>query len=96
MYSNHPRALRYSLLASLVASTVLVSACNSDNDTSSNKNATSKQPKNIILMINDGASWGTWEMGAHWQKGVAAPFQLAGRRARCQASTACPETACIA
>ena len=75
MYSNHPRALRYSLLASLVASTVLVSACNSDNDTSSNKNATSKLPKNIILMINDGASWGTWDMGAQWENGTNANAQ---------------------
>lgn len=26
--------------------------------------------KNVILMISDGASWGTWNMAAHWQAGV--------------------------
>lgn len=77
--NNHP--LRYTLLASLVTSTLLLAACNSDdNDSNTSKptpgsdtpttptTPTVKLPKNIILMINDGASWGTWEMGAHWQK----------------------------
>ena len=31
-----------------------------------------KVAKNVILMINDGASWGTWEIAANWDKGVKA------------------------
>lgn len=31
-----------------------------------------KVAKNVILMISDGASWGTWEMGANYQQGVKA------------------------
>ena len=81
--NNHP--LRYTLLASLVTSTLLLAACNSDdNDSNTSKptpgsdtpttptTPTVKLPKNIILMINDGASWGTWEMGAQWKKGRSA------------------------
>lgn len=70
--NNHP--LRYTLLASLVTSTLLLAACNSDDNDSSNAPVTPtvKLPKNIILMINDGASWGTWEMGAQWKKGGSA------------------------
>ena len=33
---------------------------------------TVKVAKNVILMINDGASWGAWEMAANWDKGVKA------------------------
>ena len=30
-----------------------------------------KVAKNVILMISDGASWGTWNMAANWEKGIA-------------------------
>jgi alkaline phosphatase len=28
------------------------------------------RPKNIILFISDGASWGTWDMASYWQYGA--------------------------
>lgn len=28
--------------------------------------------RHVILMINDGASWGTWDAGAYWSEGAAA------------------------
>ncbi|WP_282298002.1 alkaline phosphatase [Stenotrophomonas sp. PS02289] len=31
--------------------------------------ASSPAPKNIIVMINDGAGWGTWDAAAYWQYG---------------------------
>ena len=31
-----------------------------------------KVAKNVILMISDGASWGTWEMAANYQQGIKA------------------------
>lgn len=29
----------------------------------------SGRPKNVIVMINDGAGWGAWDAAAHWQYG---------------------------
>lgn len=50
-----------------------LAGCGADNPSSSqpesNKPAT---PKNIIVMINDGASFGTWDMAAYWEAGVKA------------------------
>jgi len=31
--------------------------------------ASTKTPKNVIVMINDGADWGTWDATAYWQYG---------------------------
>jgi len=31
--------------------------------------ASTKAPKNVIVMINDGAGWGTWDATAFWQYG---------------------------
>ena len=59
------------LVAAAVLAVMTLSACNdSDNDTTAARS--SSKPKNIILMISDGASWNTWEMGAEWQAGVTA------------------------
>jgi len=33
------------------------------------KEAAVRAPKNVIVMINDGASWGTWDAAAYWQYG---------------------------
>lgn len=58
------------LISAAVLAAMTLSACNdSDNSTTASR---SSKPKNIILMISDGASWNTWEMGAEWQAGVSA------------------------
>ncbi|MBB5876148.1 alkaline phosphatase [Xanthomonas sp. 3498] len=31
--------------------------------------AANERPKNVIVMINDGAGWGTWDAAAYWQYG---------------------------
>ena len=65
--------IRYSLLASLVVGSLFLTACNSDDpDTTAVTPPVAKLPKNVILMINDGASWATWDMAANWQQGVKA------------------------
>lgn len=58
------------LVTAAVLTALTLSACNdSDDDTTAGR---SSKPKNIILMVSDGASWNTWEMGAQWQSGVSA------------------------
>ncbi len=65
--------VRYSLLASLIVGSLFLTACNSDSsDTTTVTPPVAKLPKNVILMINDGASWGAWDMAANWQQGVKA------------------------
>ncbi len=59
------------LVAAAVLAAMTLSACNDSNDSTTAARSSSK-PKNIILMISDGASWNTWEMGAEWQAGVSA------------------------
>lgn len=46
----------------------------SDSDSGDNLVGAAKplRPKNIIVMINDGASYGTWDMAAYWEAGVKA------------------------
>lgn len=55
------------LFAAIVVTTFV--GCNTIGD-SPQKNAQEQSqqiPKNVILMISDGASFGAWEMSAHWQ-----------------------------
>jgi alkaline phosphatase len=69
--------LRRTLLAGSLAVTamMLVVACNDDDSDSSSSNevttpvAEHKRAKNVIVMINDGAGWGTWDAAAYWQYG---------------------------
>lgn len=53
--------------ASLLLLATALAACQSAPSTRSG--ATSNAPKNIIVMINDGAGWGTWDAAAYWQYG---------------------------
>ncbi len=57
------------LLLVAAISATLISGCNDDDDTRPTEPAAPavQHPKNVILMISDGASFGTWEMSAHWQ-----------------------------
>ncbi|EHQ52803.1 alkaline phosphatase, partial [Ectothiorhodospira sp. PHS-1] len=43
--------------------------CSSDNDSDKNRADQNPQAKNVILMITDGASWGTWDMASYWEYG---------------------------
>lgn len=40
------------------------------------------RPKNVIVMINDGAGWGTWDATAYWQYGSRAGLPYADFPAR--------------
>jgi len=40
--------------------------------------ASPKGPKNVIVMINDGAGWGTWDATAYWQYGSREALPYAG------------------
>ncbi|MBQ1784752.1 MAG: alkaline phosphatase [Gammaproteobacteria bacterium] len=55
------------LLLVAAITTALMSGCNSDDDDTQPTPPAAQRPKNVILMISDGASYGTWEMAAHWQ-----------------------------
>lgn len=66
MYTCPPKTRHKVLLGCAIASMLALAACGSDNT------ASRAQPKNVIIMINDGASAGTWEMSSYWQKGVKA------------------------
>ena len=41
----------------------------SDNDSDINRADQNPQAKNVILMITDGSSWGTWDMASYWEYG---------------------------
>ncbi|MCC9595309.1 MULTISPECIES: alkaline phosphatase [unclassified Rubrivivax] len=58
---------RYSTLALAAAALFSLSACGGGDDDDG-----PALPKNVIVMISDGASWNTWEMAANWQAGVKA------------------------
>ena len=51
-----------------------LAGCGSDSQSSAPAPEAGKPaaPKNIIVMINDGASYGTWDMAAYWEAGVKA------------------------
>lgn len=53
--------------ASLLLLTTALAACQSA--PSARPTAGASAPKNIIVMINDGAGWGTWDAAAYWQYG---------------------------
>lgn len=57
------------LLLVAAITTALISGCNDDDDTQPTDPTPPavQRPKNVILMISDGASFGTWEMAAYWQ-----------------------------
>jgi len=40
--------------------------------------ASTPAPKNVIVMINDGAGWGTWDATAYWQYGSREALPYAG------------------
>ena len=82
MHYPDSRFFRHTLLASLLAAAFGLAACgggsSSDDSPASSSSSVSSSsssssvaalPKNVILMISDGASWGTWEMAAHWRNG---------------------------
>lgn len=52
---------------SLLLLTSALVACQSA--PSARSTAATAAPKNIIVMINDGAGWGTWDAAAYWQYG---------------------------
>lgn len=53
--------------SSLLLLATALAACQSAPSTRST--AITTAPKNIIVMINDGAGWGTWDAAAYWQYG---------------------------
>lgn len=59
--------LRPTLLALSLSGALTLVACGGDDDV-----AAVTLPKNVIVMISDGASYNAWEMAANWQKGVKA------------------------
>lgn len=59
--------LRPTLLALSLSGALTLVACGGDDDA-----AAVALPKNVIVMISDGASYNAWEMAANWQKGVKA------------------------
>ncbi|MDR9828362.1 alkaline phosphatase [Vibrio sp. FNV 38] len=61
--------IKFTSLAIAVAATTLVAGCNSSN---SNNDEVTKAPKNVILMITDGASDGAWDIASYWQNGTLA------------------------
>lgn len=71
---------RMSLLACALAGAFALAACGGDDASSTSGSAASSSvaasssssalPKNVIVMISDGASAGTWDMAAYWQAGV--------------------------
>ena len=81
MHYPDSRFFRHTLLVSLLAAAFGLAACgggsSSDDSPASSSSVSSSSssssvaalPKNVILMISDGASWGTWEMAAHWRNG---------------------------
>lgn len=54
------------LCLSIVA---LMSGCNNSSDDTKSSDT---KVKNVILMINDGASYGTWDMASYWSEGKLA------------------------
>ena len=66
------RGYYYGVLSAAIA--LAITGCGSDSNNSSGTPSVStpKAPKNIIVMINDGASYGTWDMAAYWEAGVKA------------------------
>lgn len=67
MFTNTQRRLAVGLLSTAI--TLALTGCNSHDNSGDSQ---VKRPKNIIVMINDGASYGTWDMAAYWRAGVAA------------------------
>lgn len=61
------------------ASSVSSASSASSASSSAASSVAARLPKNVILMITDGASWGTWDMSAHWQ-GVASASELGAYR----------------
>ncbi len=66
MLTNSPKhALT---LSAVLVSSLLASACSSDNDNKSSNNEV-KKTKNVIVMIADGASDGSWDIANFWKNG---------------------------
>lgn len=63
---NKPR----SLMAIAMFATFSLSGCGSSSDTA--PATVLVKPKNIILMISDGASDGAWDIGSYWENGKLA------------------------
>lgn len=61
---HSPRWLRPSILVALVA----IAGC-APNVRGIAATPTLAGPQNVIVMINDGAGWGTWDAAAYWQYG---------------------------
>lgn len=70
MHALPPHFKRAALLSTSIAAALSIAACGGNGTFSATSETSSALPKNVIIMINDGASAGTWEMSAYWQKGV--------------------------
>jgi len=61
--------LRNAISIAMLIAAFFLHGCSSNNYSSKNQIDQNPQAKNVILMITDGASWGTWDMASYWEYG---------------------------
>lgn len=62
----------HNLIAIALFAAFSLAGCDSDTNNTNKTTAVPVQPKNIILMIADGASDGAWDIGSYWENGKLA------------------------